>query len=186
MPEREEGQRLRGSPSWRVPRWQGTQNCSLSEPEGRLYEQHMISRMENSVMSSISGRDKKNPWHLMTCPGLPCAFWPSHHLHALTKQQTAMPAPRMGKGQGPRATLADIPPRGNQGQIHKELQGWGGRKERWTAKHCPGHNSATQPAQQGLRQADTGRPRQPRARQRAVGRRGSQNLSGWQGVAHLG
>lgn len=54
--------------------------------------------------------------------------------------QTAMPALRTGKGQGPHLQTSL---RGTQGQIHRELQGGRGKEERHTAKHCAGHCSVS-------------------------------------------
>lgn len=96
--------------------------------------------------------------------------------------QTAMPAPRMGKGQGPH--LQSSP----SGEPKARFTGnckvaEGGREERY-CRALPwallGQQPAgTQCARQDPRWADT------RAQQWAVGTRGSQDLSGWQGVAQL-
>lgn len=132
--------RQRGSSSWKSPGSRELRTARLlSEIEGRVHVQLMLSRTKASVTPSLrKGQEEPTTIFcltLTTCTGLPCTFWPSHHWETLAKQQCQLL-------EWERATPADIPPKGTQGQILKELQGGGGRKERHIAKHCPGHCSA--------------------------------------------
>lgn len=126
-----EGEKVRDrevSPAGKFSGSRELSTASSSELEERTQAQNMLSRMKASVTPSFSGKDKNLQamlcLTLATCASVPCTFWPNQYGRLWPKSNAS---PWIGKG--PRATPAEVPPRGNP-WLDSQGTGCGeGRKE---------------------------------------------------------